>query len=394
MNFASAEAKLGEMLRPMPVEAFFDAVGRKVVAVKGAPDHPRARLFGTDPRGAILAAYTSHAEKLDCHGPNSKSAPPAVAGVTSAEMFHSVIRDLHQRDFTVRVPDVVPLAPELQRFARALETLLHQPVSASLFWSKAGAKAMVHHDRRDNIVIQLTGVKRWFVSTETPGLQNEWRQVLEPQPVLREHQTLDMAPGDLLYIPRGVAHTVESITESLHLAILFTPVTLRDALIAALDHMSDLDRTFREPAVRHARDIDARLAPLAAQALARLTEQCRQPGFIEHALDHRAARFVGDLPALPKVDLPGTLTRDTEVVHTELAVCHVRNLATTIDFSLPGGRLSVHPGAEAALRFITDTERFFVRDLPGLDDPVRIALVQRLIAGGLLQPMNSPVSAT
>jgi hypothetical protein len=34
---------------------------------------------------------------------------------------------------------------------------------------------------------------------------------------------------------------------------------------------------------------------------------------------------------------------------------------------------------------ISDTPRFFIRDLPGLDDAVRVALVQRLIAAGLLE---------
>jgi bifunctional lysine-specific demethylase and histidyl-hydroxylase MINA len=316
VNFAGAKAVVEEVLQPMPADVFLEAVGRNVVFAKGAPDHPRSSLFGSDPREVILSAYASHAKNLDCHGPASKTAPPAIEDVADAAAFHSVIRDLHEQDFTVRVPDVVPLAPALQRFARALEIILNQPVSASVFWSKAGARAMVHYDRRDNLVVQLSGKKRWFVSTDLPGLQNDWPQIGEPQPTLKQHQVLDMAPGDLLFIPRGVPHTVESTTESVHLAILFTPPTLRDALIAAIDQMSDLERSFREPVARRAGDLDAGLAPLAAEAFARLIAQCRSPGFIEEAMEHRAARFIGNLPALPKTDPCSELTPETEVEHT------------------------------------------------------------------------------
>src|ERR1051325_3384220 len=110
--------------------------------------------------------------------------PPAPGGVSSAEEFLALIRAFHDCGYTVVIPDVGALAPGLQRFARALEYMLRQPVSASLFWSVAGPQAVIQYKKRDNIIIQLEGKKRWYISTDRPGLQNKWKQVGEPLPDL------------------------------------------------------------------------------------------------------------------------------------------------------------------------------------------------------------------
>ncbi len=107
-----------------------------------------------------------------------------------------------------------------------------------MFWSEGGAKAPVHHDEVDVIVIQLVGTKRWFISDATPTLPNQWRGLGETSAVMNSFKTYDVQPGDLLYVPRGTVHTVESISESIHLSIGFVPVTQRDAIIAALDLLS------------------------------------------------------------------------------------------------------------------------------------------------------------
>ena len=63
---------------------------------------------------------------------------------------------------------------------------------------------------------------------------------------------------------------MESTTDSLHLAILFVPLTLRDAIIAAVDRLSDSDRAFRETAVGRMRaaDIAALTATISAGSAA------------------------------------------------------------------------------------------------------------------------------
>ncbi|HEY0131851.1 MAG TPA: cupin domain-containing protein [Allosphingosinicella sp.] len=387
MNVEEAEAIVKGVIGPLPLESFFNAVGRTVLDVPGGPDHERAGLFGDDPVRTALSAYSTHAERLDCHGVNPPLPPPGPGKASDAAEFGKLIHAYHERDYTVRMPEVLPLSPPLQRFARALELLLGQPVDASLFWSKAGAGAIVHYDNRDNLVFQLHGRKRWYVSTEPPGLQNNWKHIGEPLAQLRRHKVIDVGPGDLLYIPRGTPHTVDSVSESLHLAVLFVPTTLRDVLIAAIDQMSDEDRAWRETAVERSDLGRDGLSSMAAAGLERLIARCRSGGFVEAAMEHRSSRFVGDLPPLPPPQAAPNVSAETRVRHAPLAVFHLRRAGDWIDLGFPGDRLAIHPGVEEELRFIRDTAEFRIRDIPGASSvEVRMALVSRLIAAGLLEP--------
>jgi mannose-6-phosphate isomerase-like protein (cupin superfamily) len=388
MVYEEAEALLQEMLAPLTTEQFFDSAGRACLEVKGGADHPRRRLFGDDPKATVLNAFGTHASELDCHSESLKQPPPEARTVSTSDEFLKLIESFHDRGYTVRVPDVLPLSPKLQLVARALECLLRQPVGSSLFWSRAGAKAPVHYDKRDNIIVQLEGRKRWFISSDLPGLQNNWQQVGEPLPHLQRHRVVDVEPGDLIYIPRGTPHTVESTTESLHLAILFVPVTLRDAIIAAVDHLSDSDGTLRETAVSRVEAADiAALTNVLCAGVSSLLEHCRSETFVQSALELRSSRVIADLPALPKpVAPPRGIASETRVRQSPLAICDLRQSFASIDFSQPGGHVAVHPGVELELRFIASTASFRVRDIPGQSsEEVKVALVTRLIASGFLE---------
>jgi mannose-6-phosphate isomerase-like protein (cupin superfamily) len=387
MIYEQAEALLAEVLAPLTTDAFFAAVGKSCLEVEGSSDHPRRGLFGQDPKRTVLDAFATHSSELDCHARAPTQPAPTPRKVASSDEFMELIRSYHERGYTVRVPDVVPLSPELQRFARALEAMLRRPLAASLFWSAAGAQAVVHYDKRDNIIVQLEGRKRWFISTDEPGLQNNWKQVGEPLPNLQRHRLVEVEPGDLIYIPRGTPHTVESTTESLHLAILFEPLTLREAIIAALDHLSDQDRTFRETAVGQVQEADfGALSQSVADGLSRLLTHSRSPDFLRAAMDLRSSRFTADLPALPKPTAPVSVTRDTRVRQSPLALSWLRPSFSSLDFSQPGGHIAVHPGVEPELQFIASTASFRVADIPGASsDEVKIALITRLIDSGFLE---------
>lgn len=387
MNVEEAKAVVKGVLEPLALETFIDALGRAVLDSAGGPGHARAALFGDDPVRTALGAYASHAERLDCHGVEPTLPPPGPLKTGGPDEFGKLIQAYHDRDYTVRIPEVVPLSPPLRRFARALEILLHQPVDASLFWSKAGAGAVVHYDNRDNLVIQLHGRKRWFVSTDPPGLQNNWKHIGEPPPHLQRHRVIEAGPGDLLYIPRGTPHTVDSVSESLHLAVLFVPTTLREALIAAIDFLSDSDRTFRETAAGRADVVPGGPASQLLGGLERLVARCRSEGFVEAAMEHRSSRFVGGLPGPPKPKAVPQVSAESRVRHAPLAFFHLRRTGEWIDFAFPGDRLAIHPGVEEELRFIRDTTEFRISDIPGASSiEVRAALVGRLMAAGLLEP--------
>lgn len=381
MTPADARSVIGTMLAPLALGTFLDAVtASRPLEQGGDVAHPRAGLLGPDPEQTILAAFATHAPTLDCHAVAPDGPPPGPAVVANSAAFRALIGGYHDRGYTVRLPDVRALSPALQHLVRALEVVLEQPVDASIFWSRAGARAKIHYDNNDNIAIQLCGRKRWFVSTDTAGLQNPWRDIAEVPPHLERHNAVDVGPGDLLYIPRGLPHSVASTTDSIHVAILFTPLTLRAAMTAAIDHLSETARPLRAAAGS---------APDLARAFADLAERCRQPGFVEAALERRSGRSVADLARLVPPVAAATLGAATRVRHVALSAAHLRETGATVELALPGGRMALHAGAAPALRFILATPAFAVGDLPDLAPDVAVALVGRLIEAGLLEPESS-----
>ena len=391
MMFQEAQRTLEQFLSPLTLDEFLDEVlpgGFRRIEGHGAGF--RTGLLGADPESVLLGAYHL-APKLTFHSANASDVPPSLQDVAGPADFQQRIAAFHARNYSVRFPELRPLSPALDRLARALEMLLHQPVTASAFWSRGGMRAPVHYDDHDLLVVQLRGSKRWYVSSEPSELSNTWKSLAEAPPALGPHHTLDVHPGDLIYLPRGTYHSVDSDSGSLHLSIGFTPLTVRDALIAAIDHFSDLDRAWRTTlGARLAFQLRGpgleRLMPPIVEGAAKLLAACRTPGFIASALQWRSGRAISALRALPAAETAPTLTLDSELIQNDMAFCHLTASPGRIDVSYPGGHLFIHRGVQPSVEFMVNATRFRVRDIPGdIGDDIRLALAGRFVAIGFLR---------
>ncbi|KXI30135.1 hypothetical protein AX660_09060 [Paraglaciecola hydrolytica] len=392
MILSTAQQILSKILTPCTYEQFFsDIVSRRPFALLSGQSPERASMLGSDPKKAILGEFEKYAHTLTCHIHTPKVPPPVARKVANAEAFQALIREYHERGYTVRLPEVIDIAPQLSEFTRALEFIFEKPVGVVIFWSEAGAAAPVHHDEIDVIVVQITGTKRWFISDEPATLPNVWKGIGEGPPPLGRYTTYDVEPGDLLYVPRGTAHTVQSTSESIHLSIGFVPVTVRDGLNAVLDHMADLDRNIRSNIglradnVSGGQDQNAIFEQIRA-GLKKLSEQCQTDEFILQAMAKRRSRMVYDLPKLKSDKTTSTIHVNSKIKHNPLSISQLIGTADILDWCQPAEKILIHPGAEQALRFIAANVEFKVMDIPGeLGDDVRIALVSRLITSGFLQ---------
>ena len=168
---------------------------------------------------------------------------------------------------------------------------------------------------------------------------------------------------------------------------------MRAAIIAALDQLADIARPYRATAAVHVAGIEgpgASLGPGIVAGLEGLLAQCRQPDFVEAALAKRTGRAVGDLTRLVPAAPSTPLTPASRIRHAPLSTAHLRDAGPVVDLALPGGHIPIHIGAAPALAFIASTSAFAIRDLPDLASEVGVALVERLIAAGWLEP--EPVS--
>jgi hypothetical protein len=391
MRFEDAQRALAQFLAPLTLDEFLDkTLTGGFCRIEGEAASPRTALLGADPQSVLLEAFRL-APKLTFHSANPLGPPPPLEGIADAGDFRQRIEQFHARNYSVRFPELRPLSAALEYLARSLEFLFHQPVTASAFWSRGGMRAPVHFDDHDLIVVQLRGIKRWYVSSKPSELPNPWPGIPGEPPELGPHATVDVGPGDLMYLPRGTLHSVDSDTESLHLSIGFTPLTVREAAVAAFQQLCDVDQTLRTTVgTRLAFQLMGagfeRLALPVVDAVERLRAACRTPGFLVAALQRRSARAIGALEALPAAAPPPRIDRDSVLTQTHTAFCHLTANAEKIDFSYPGGHLYVHRGAEESLLYMINTATFRVRDVPGqIDDGVRLALAAALLKIGFLE---------
>ena len=387
---SDARDALQQVLHQVNYDDFFNIyVGKKPLVIKNSNSH-RASLGGTSVRQTLLSDHHRYAPTLTCHSHAPKQLPPTASAVANAQAFYQLITEYFKRDYTVRIPDVTGLSPELTHFTRALEKIVQSPVSVVVFWSHQGAAAPIHDDEVDVIVIQLEGTKRWFISEEPPSLPTRWKKAGSLPPQMQRYQTVDVKPGDLIYLPRGTVHTVQSTSESIHLSIGFVPVTVRDTVHAVLDHLAEVNLPLRA-------DIGPRADCLASHTgLEQVSQQVREyletllnaskrDQFILESIKRQRARFIQTLPKSTPSTAPLPLTVNTCVRHSPLAMAELVETDNILDLSVPGEQILIHLGAKQPLQFMVSTPRFRVGDIPGdIGDDVRVALTQRLLSTGFL----------
>ena len=96
--------------------------------------------------------------------------------------------------------------------------------------------------------------------------------------------------------------------------------------------------------------------------------------------------MISSLPPLQKPAAAAQITRDTRVRHAPLAITHLRPALGTLDLTIPGEHIATirawsrnYGLSQQPTNFASATSR------ENLSDDVRIALVSRLVASGLLQ---------
>ncbi|MBK6460141.1 MAG: hypothetical protein IPF92_03920 [Myxococcales bacterium] len=163
-----------------------------------------------------------------------------------------------------RIDDEVPA---IARVSDAIERRLGHTVWANAYITHGPGGALApHYDDHDVLVVQVRGAKRWF-GHGTPELSPVVRSPAgrELGPTTWE---LALAPGDVLYLPRGEVHHTANVG-SLSVHLTFGVDARRGVeLLAPLRERAVQERLFREDLTRLAGD--EALRERAVQLKARL----------------------------------------------------------------------------------------------------------------------------
>ncbi len=133
---------------------------------------------------------------------------------------HALSKEM-ERGATLVIEAIDEACEEVGWLANKLQQLLRSQVGASIYASRGHGSTGLgdHWDDVDILVIQLDGEKVWELrgpSRIWPLYRDSQRNEVPPEEVLARYE---LRCGDVLYVPRGWWHTVESTdSPSLHLA--------------------------------------------------------------------------------------------------------------------------------------------------------------------------------
>lgn len=222
----------------------------------GDPDRFAGLLTVADLDAFLVteAATTQRVSMADSRRQGSAGVPETLFAFDDGKLDTAKLLGLFDGGATLVVSQFHEVHRPLAEFCRGLEKAFMHAVQANIYLTPPGAKGFrVHFDTHDVLVLQVIGRKTWRVFEETPiafaTRNTPWENgMFDAEGKARE--TIEMVPGDVLYMPRGVPHDAaahEGNEPSLHVTIgLFEP-SWAEALKAAIDQLEPMRTRLREP---------------------------------------------------------------------------------------------------------------------------------------------------
>ncbi len=217
---------------------------------------------------------------------------------------------------TIILPHLHDSLFQLGEFCRSLEELFSCHVQTNIYLTPSGNQGFPpHYDNHDVFVMQISGRKAWRLygtPVTTPYRGERFRVDTHiPSDVTQE---FTLAPGDCVYIPRGLMHDAENVGDepSLHITVGLITKTWADLLLEAVSELALEEPAFRRslPAGFATREFDREEARRHFDTLAKLIAD---KASMDSAFDLMADNFIrgrrpniaGVIAQHPPVPQPG-----------------------------------------------------------------------------------------
>jgi ribosomal protein L16 Arg81 hydroxylase len=285
-----------------------------------------------------------------------------------------------------------------------VQYFLNHSVVANCYLSPPNSKGLMpHYDTHDVFVLQIEGSKQWYLHPSTdPSLDNvpllgSFQPVIPESRLGNPQLSIQLNPGDLLYVPRGCIHHATTFDDfSLHVTIGVYPAQWIDLVNSAITAIA-----LRNAQLRKALPIgylDNREAVTMLQETFQeiLNTVAIDPHALGDGLEILRDRFIHQTTPLPdghfhqlhqleEVNLTSTVIKRSGL--------HCRVIRTGLDsasIQFPGNTISGKSHLESSFNFISNVDHAFkIAELPDtLTDDGKVTLVKRLIRGGLLRTVS------
>ncbi|MGV3721945.1 MAG: cupin domain-containing protein [Actinomycetota bacterium] len=279
----------------------------------------------------------------------------------------------------------------LATLCRSLEAVLSHPTQTNIYVTPPRSQGFApHYDTHDVFILQIDGSKHWRLYDSPVALPDRTLGYqAQGAPAGQLLCELDLAPGDLLYLPRGFIHeALTSEQRSIHITLGITGFTWTDLLAEAVSECRHDERFRRNLPPGFAASDELRSA-MAAE-LAELARELTQPEAALRAVDRIIDRFINTrrpitserlflAEGLAELRLHTPVRRRPEVLY------RLRSDGERVRLTFHGKEVELPAYAAASVAYCTREQPFCAADLPEeLDAPGKLVLVRRLLREGLL----------
>lgn len=295
-------------------------------------------------------------------------------------------------------------SPVVRMLCRLLEADLNHRVGMNAYATPRGSQGFnVHFDDHDVLILQVEGAKHWEIYTPDYALPMDHsppHKVLSDPERQKPYMSIELAAGDLLYLPRGWSHAARAADcASLHLTVGIHVFRWADLLQEALAQVSGNDVRFRQALPPGFLDAGAPSEALQAhfeELLGALHSQAK----VGVAQSEIARRFLlRSEPTtegrLAELNTSSEITLDTELEKPMGMRCRVVENGQSCTIEFHGMQLKVPAKTASALQFVSQQEGVFKgRNVPGpLREAETLVVLRRLVKEGLLRRATSKASA-
>jgi Cupin superfamily protein len=216
-------ATLADLLAPVSTSEFLDVYrARKRLHILASDPTRAEMLFSWRDIDSLLSEHALDQDvKIIRDGVEVPR--PFYTSNEGKQLNVRALHDLLPQGVSILVESVERLSPQISQLCAAIERVLGTFTYANAYLSffKGGAFKR-HWDYMDVLVVQVHGNKRWRlwnaeVLYPYPGKMGDRSEVVMSK---APDQEVEMKPGDVLFIPRGEAHSAAvSTRHSVHLTI-------------------------------------------------------------------------------------------------------------------------------------------------------------------------------
>lgn len=163
----------------------------------------------------------------------------------SAEAIDKALR----QGATLRVLGVSRFEPKCASQLQLLRRVLKREAFVNLYLTPANRPGLnLHYDLEDSLVVQVKGEKHWKLYRADDGPRYPRAPSAGRPEVRGEPMEVHMRAGDVLYVPSGLAHTVETRASSSQHVTFGVHVSRQvDLLSALLDEFANAEDELRRP---------------------------------------------------------------------------------------------------------------------------------------------------